>query len=438
MCKRFVHMLALVTLLFSQASSAENLAEIYQLAIDNDPQIKGAESQLDAAQAGLSQSRANFLPSLNLTASNSETTRDTQRSDYSTTGKSDFTNTQYSLNLNLPLFRYGNYASNDQASAQLQMGEAQFQAAQQALMVRVAQSYFSALAAQDNLEFAKAETKAISRQLTQTKQRFKVGQIAITGVHEAQARFDLSTAQQIAAENSLATAKEALHEIINRYPGALNRLKTDTPLLSPEPNDIEAWSKTASEQNLAIIVANKAVEAAYAGVKQARAGHLPNIDLFASHKYSDSDAPSFGQESTDSTVGIQLSMNLFQGGAISAAGRVAKARHRAASYDLEQQKRATARVTRSAYLGVMANISRVKALKQAVLSTQSAFDAVEAGYKAGSRTTVDVLNAQRELFRAKRDYAQARYDYILNTLQLKQAAGTLQNSDIEQVNNWLK
>jgi len=295
------------------------------------------------------------------------------------------------------------------------------------------------LAAQDNVTFAKAERKAIARQLDQTNERFDVGLIPITDVHEAQASYDLSIADGIDADNTLLSAYEGLREVTGKYHGVLAALIANTPLPSPDPDNIERWVEVALNENLNVQATQFASENLRHAIDRAKSGHYATVDIVASQSNNVSGGGSLGGSEIDSTaLSLQFNVPLYQGGRIRSQTREALARLNEASQQLEQQRRSTVRQVRESYLGVLASISRINALKQAEKSSQSALQANEVGLEVGTRTTVDVLDARRILFRAKRDRARARYDYILNTLRLKQAAGALTNNDIREVNRWLR
>jgi outer membrane protein len=319
---------------------------------------------------------------------------------------------------------------------------ANFGSAKQGLLLRVAEAYFQVLGAEDNLNFTRAEQKAIAEQLKQAKQRFKVGLTAITDVHEAQARYDQSVAQSIAAENRLAVSRESLREITGQYFSVLAPLSKQSPLIAPDPQNIEQWVNTAKDKSLPLLAAEQAMRIAREEIARNRAGHYPTLDLVASQSHTETDGGAFvtftGKQTDDTRIGVQLNLPLYQGGLVSSQTRQAAYKYQQARELYEQQQRATERQTRNAYLNVLANISQVKAFRQALQSTRTALEATEAGYQVGTRTAVDVLNARREVFRAERDYAQARYAYILETLRLKQAAGTLGEQDLAAINRWLQ
>ena len=424
--------------LYSLAMSAraEDLVEIYNQATENDAQIRGARAQLGQALEAAPQARARFLPSVNFAANYTRSKADVTPSTGGSTGT--YPSKGYSLTLTQPLFHADAFAQSNQADALVNQAEAQFKAEELALSLRVAERYFEVLAAQDNLAVVKAEHEAIGKQLEQTKQRFNVGLIAITDVHDAQARFDLSSASVIGADNRLANAWESLREVTGQSYKALATLISDAPLVPPTPADIEQWAQSALKQNPAVYAARFAMESAEAEVSRQRGFHYPTLDAVGSYSNTDnSDAPS-GVERKYTSLGLNLNWALYQGGSVQSAVRKANFQVEQAKFALEQQSRKAPLQTREAYLGVTANISRVAALKQAVVSHKSALAATEAGYEVGTRTTVDVLNTRTGLFLAQRDYTQSRYDYILATLRLKGATGSLTPDDLKQINSWLK
>jgi outer membrane protein len=414
-------------------TNAENLDDIYLLAVKNDPQFLAAYATYQAELTSRPQARALLLPSANFSAEESDNSHDS-----TITGKDDFRSSRYTLSISQPVFHYDYFVQFGQANESVKKATAEYSAAQQELILRVAQGYFDVLAATDTLEFAQSEKTAISRQLEQARKRFEVGLIAITDVHEARAAFDLAHAQEIAAENQVSSSREALGEITGQYHEQLLPLGEKLPLLTPEPANLESWTAVALKQNLQLRAAEYASNIAQGEIKRLRSGHFPTLDLVASRNHSDVGG-GFGARVTDTdTVTLQFNLPLFQGGLVSYQVKEAVHLYKKTKENQEQQRRGTLRQTRDAYRGVLTDISRVKALKQATISTQSAVEATEAGFEVGTRTIVDVLVSQRELFRARRDYAQTRYDYIINTLRLKQAAGTLKPEDLEDINQWVQ
>jgi len=432
--------MALLTacLVFTQASHAQGLLDIYQLAKLADPVWLGSLASNKAAQETTEQSRANFLPNVSLSADSTHNFQDRRSSSlFAGDNRETFNSNSWSLSITQPVFRLSNYAAHRQARATVQQSNIQLEADAQDLIIRVAQAYFTALSAEAELDSVQAEKKAIARQLDQATKRFDVGLIAITDVHEAQASYDLSVASEIEAQNNLSLARIALSEITGQHHQQLADTRNDMPLVSPEPENISEWINVALENNRSLTAAKASVTIAQENVKIQRSGHYPTLDLVATSGNNTSHGGTLGSDTDSSTIGLQLSVPIYEGGAVNSRTRQALAELEQARQGLTQTKRATERLTRDAYLGVIADISRIKALKQAVISAQSAVDATEAGFEVGTRTIVDVLNVQRDLFRSQTNFQQARYTYILNGLRLKQAAGSLSDEDISRVNEYL-
>jgi len=420
------------------AAGAADLVDIYRLALANDPQIKAAEAAHRAALEKSPQSRAQLLPSLVFDAG---VNRDRQEISNSTGLFPDntyFSTTKsYQLVLNQPLFHNQYWVQLRQADATVAQADAEYAAAQQDLIARTAVRYFAVLEAQDSLRFATAEKEANERQLEQTRQRFEVGLIAITDVHDAQAAYDLSAAQEIEAQNLLTSALEAMSELIGVRQESFAPLAENTPLVAPDPADIDQWSDTAMKQNFQLLASEMQLKIATDEVALRRSGHYPTLDLNATYGSSDISGGSFGgRDVNDTAVGVDLVIPIYQGGGVSSSVREAAQLREQARQQLEQQRRATLRQARDAYLTVIATIKRVNALAQAVVSAQSALEANEAGLEVGTRTSVDVLLVRSRKFGAERDHARARYDYILNSLRLKLAAGILTGADLEGINGW--
>lgn len=428
--------LSLFLTLLSSSALADDLLTVYKASIQNDPLFRAAKAEYSAVLETKNLSIAALLPSISASAHFTESD-DESIATLTTTNKYD--SNGYSINLTQPLYRHENFVGLNQADAQVAQAAANFKNAKQDLILRVVSQYFSVLAAEDDLAFAKAERTSIREQLVQTEQRFNVGLIAITDVHEAQARFDQAVARAIVAENTLAISHETLREITAKDHPSLASLSTKNPLVKPEPADINHWVQTANSQNALLISSRKNVSVASAEVSRKNAGHFPTLDLTASHSYTEygDDAPSSLRERNSNSISLQLNVPLYQGGAVNSLTRAAAFRLTQAKELLELQKRATERQTRNSFLSVIANISQVKALKQALASSKVALEATQAGFEVGTRTAVDVLDSQRELFGARRDYAQVRYNYVIETIRLKYAAGTLSVLEIEQLNPWL-
>jgi outer membrane protein len=335
-----------------------------------------------------------------------------------------------------------------QADKRVAQAQVNYEAAQQDLIVRVVVRYFDVLAAEDLLTSIHADRTAIARQLEQAKQRFEVGLIAITDVQESQAAHDQSVANEIGAKRSLATAREFLREITGEYVGTLAAPGDDFPLPPPNPASETSWNDLAMSQNLALVASRFDEEIARDEIAFRRTGHFPTIDLVANISSQDSDItdqvrngtgfPDIDTDSDVDSISIQLSVPIFSGGRTSSRVKEAVYLHRASRQQLQRIARATERQTRDAYLGVLSEISRVKALEQSVASSRTALEATQAGFEVGTRTIVDVLDSQFALYAAITNFYQSRYAYIGNALRLKQAAGSLQVQDLEEIDRWLK
>jgi len=432
MIRRWMCLAGLSALLATAPAAADNLLDVYWVAEKNDTELLRAEAERHAARQRHRQSLAGLLPQLSATASAG--TGRTEIGEFSDTGS----NAGYDVSLLQPVYRHQTYKQMDQAEAAIRRADALFDASRLNLMVRVAERYFAVLAAMDNLEFTRAEKEAIGRQLEQTKQRFEVGLIAITDVHEAQAAFDTATASEIEAENLVYNTREQLRELTGRYHENLRPLG-ELNTVPPTPPDVNHWIAKALEDNPTIAAAQAAVDASRSNISAQRAGHLPYLDVLGTHSYTnDAGFTANNKDSTTSRVLLQLTVPIYSGGGVMARTREAEFQYEQARQTLEAQIRNIQRQTSAAFLNVNASVSRVKALAQALISNESALAASEAGLEVGTRTTVDVLVTRRSVYAAKRDHSRARYDYVLNNLRLQEAAGTLSMADIEEINGTLK
>lgn len=426
--------LLLIALVGLPVAHGEDLLQVYELAMTNDAQLRAALASKNSTLEVRPQARAQLLPNLALSGDAARV-----HADYKSApgGSSDYTAKSATLALSQPLIHADYWIQLDQANEQVAKAEVTYAAAEQDLIVRVAKAYFGVLAAQDNLEFAKAENTAIARQLEQAQQRFEVGLIAITDVYEAQAAYDQSRADLIDAENNVDNAWEALREIIHTPVSTLGMLTEELPLNPPQPEGIEQWSIASQQNNLNIRAGQRDVEIARQNIDLQGSGHLPTLDLVGSHTLSRTGSPT-GIDADTSSVGVELNLPLYAGGGVSSRVRQAGFDLEAAQENLDVTRRAVDRQVRDGYRGVVASISQVEALKAGIVSAQSALESSEAGLEVGTRTMVDVLSAQRDLYRARSNYANVRYNYVLNGLLLKQAAGSLGRDDLVQLNNWLQ
>ena len=384
-----------------------------------------------------------MLPSLNLSASTTRSRTEVESKDPAVgLFVRSPTTSGYTLTLSQPLYRPQNLAQYNQAEFQVKQAEATFALATQDLAVRVAQAFFDVLAAQDTLALVGAQKAAISEQLAQAKRNFEVGTATITDTHEAQARYDLIVSQEIAAQNDLANRRQSLQLITGKDYARLAPLRADVRLSPPNPNQMQAWVELAEKQSYAVQVQEAIVETAQLEVRRASAGHRPTLDLVATHgqttqSVTTTTATSAGQDTTSSSIGLQLAVPLFQGGSLSSREREAAANYNKAREDAQNARRTAALTARQSYVSVVNGISQIGALEQALVSSQSALDSNRLGYEVGVRINIDVLNAQQQLFSTRRDLAVARYNTITNHLKLKAAAGSLREEDLEEVNRVL-
>lgn len=423
-----------------QSACSQDLIEIYQVALQNDPVLRQSFAQQNATAEVKDQSIARFLPNITAIAGSSKNWLHNKKAGADFRGfqvNQEFWDHTFNLNFIQPVFHWEYWVQLSQSDNQIAQAEADYWAEQQNLMVRITEAYFNVLSARDTLEFAMAEKKAIARQLEQAQQRFEVGLIAITDVYEAQAGFDQARASEIEAENNLDNQKEALREIIGEYETELSALGDKLALIGPEPADISAWSKAAENNNFSIVSAFNQAEFARKAIELQNTGHLPQLDIIGSYGVSDNNS-TFGFRGDTQSIGLQLNVPLFEGGAVNSRIRQAVHEYEVAKEQLTATQRAVKRLVKDAYRGVISNMSRIDALRATVKSAESALEATEAGFEVGTRTMVDVLTEQRNLYRAKRDYARSRYDYLINSIKLKQAASSLTLADLEYINNLLE
>ncbi|HWN40294.1 MAG TPA: TolC family outer membrane protein [Gammaproteobacteria bacterium] len=454
------HLLAVAVgaCLAASASAQESLIDIYNRALQADPAIREAEATYLSQSEVKPQARAALLPSVNLNAQRRNIHSDSPGGSDIGGGIgvgsrtiTDQNQQSWSVGLTQTLFNWSNYATLRGADKRVARAETDFEAAKQGLMVRVSQRYFDVLAAEDNLSSASAAREAVSRQLEQANRRFEVGLIAITDVQQSQAGYDDAVAVEIEAQRGVASAHESLREIIGEIVMDLAAPTDDAPLLSPDPPNPEQWVQTALQQNLALVSSRLATEVALEDIDVARGSRLPTLSLTAGYSNARNDSTT---EVFDNILGnsirpintepegrnwsLDLRFPIYTGGLNKSRINQSVYNHRVASEALERISRQTERQTRDAYLSVISNVARVRALRQSVESNRTALRATEAGFEVGTQTTVDVLTAQQLLRRAETSYSQSRYQYILNVLLLKQAAGTLSAADLQEVDGWLQ
>lgn len=418
------------------STKAADLLQVYREALANDAQYQAARATVEAGREKVPQGLAGLLPTIGV-AANTVWNENKYRTDELGHAHKEYNTNGYNVSLSQPLFRWQNIVQYDQSKLQVAQAEANFAQASQDLILRVAQAYFDVLYAQENLRAVRANKQAISQQLEQAKKYFEVGTATITDTHEAQSRFDLASAQELAGENDLEVRRYALRLIIGQNAGELNRLKADATLTPPSPAVMAKWAEAAEQDNFSVQAQQAAVEVASKEVQRMRAGHYPTVDLVAN--YGKTNAPlSYSSHSTLETdtnnIGLQVNIPLFQGGYVNSRTREAVANHAAAQASLENARRTAVLAAQQSFLGVVNGLAQVTALKAALVSSMSALESNKQGYEVGVRINIDVLNAEQQLYTTRRDLARARFDTLLAQLKLRAAVGALGETDIEQIN----
>lgn len=421
----------LSTALFAGHVSAANLNEIYQLSLNNDAELAAAKAKRDSGNYNVDLARAALLPQVTLGADQASTEVE------SDAGDSNFDTFSYNATITQTLFNLNSWYNYQAASAGGNASELEYMLSEQQLILRSAEAYFNVLRAKENLETAQAEEKAVKRQLEQTQQRFEVGLIAITEVHEAEASYDLSYANLIGQEAALDISYEALEQITGQRFESLAPLKNDIEFSAPE-KAVSQWVEAGLAKYAGIQLAQEGVNAAEYTRKAGWSNYAPQIN--AQFSYTDGDQVNGATtiDSTRTTLAFSARIPLFAGGSNYARAKQAAAESTQASANLDLQQRTVKNNIRSLYRKVQTDVLTVKARNRATVSSRSALEATETGYQVGTRNIVEVLNAQRNLFSAQRDYANARYDYIIDLLNLKFFAGSLAEADIQALNAWLK
>lgn len=418
---------------FSSLAAADDLAQVYNQAKENDPQLLRAAATKDAAFEAVNSSQSSLLPQIDLTAGYNILRSDEDRRDNDrlTAG----------INLSQELYQQSSWVSLDIAEKSARQADSAYAAEQQGVILRVAQAYFDVLRANDSLEFVRAEKAAVGRQLEQTKQRFDVGLSAITDVHDAQAQYDSVLANEVLTENQLVNSYEDLRVITGQGHTELSVLDTERFSASPSTQSSDSLIDEAQQKNLSLLAARISADVAKDNISLASSGHMPSLTFDAGYNYTDqsnSGTPSQDGNYGDINAGINLYIPLYSGGNTSSLTSQAEFQYVAASQDLEATYRDVTKNVRAYNNNINASIGALKAYEQTVISAKSALEATEAGFDVGTRTIVDVLDSTRRLYDANRNLANARYDYILSVLQLKQAVGTLSEQDIMDINAGLK
>ena len=415
------------TALASSGVLGANLNDIYQLARANDAEFASAQASYRAGMEKLPQGKALLRPSIGFIANLRENDTDSAGS---------YGSHQYGLSLSQPLFRKQNLETYEQTKLQVQQAEQTLKVAEQNLQLRVAQAYFAVLQAQDVLATAQAQKQAFAEQLAQARKSFEVGVVTITDTHEAQARYDLTNAQEIAAQNDLEVKRRSLEKYINSESPELARLSEAARLALPEPNNMDAWVKQAESDSLLVALSQIAQEVARREVSKQKGGHLPTLDLAAS--YGGNRNATLTGSTKAGYIGLEFALPLYQGGATESRVRESIALQDKARSDLDNARRQARLDARQGFLGVISGEAQAKALEQALVSSEAQLRSTKLGLEVGVRTRVDVLNSQQQLYSTRRDLAAARYQTLVAGLQLKAAAGILNEDDLKAVDTLLK
>ncbi|HZR02087.1 MAG TPA: TolC family outer membrane protein [Burkholderiales bacterium] len=426
---------------------ADDLISVYREAVVQDPVYSAQRAAYQATKERRVQARSLLLPNINATGNAGYNSLDTNFSGGNAAQVSAFEGSRNyesygaGVNITQPLFRRQNNVTYEQSGLQVTQAESQVALAGQDLMVRVAQAYFDVLTSEYDLVTVEAQKAAIAEQLAQAKRNFEVGTATITDTYDAQARYDLIVAQELATRNDIEVRRRALQQLTGRNPGPLNTLEVPVSLNPPAPNDMEKWVQAAYATNPQVRTAKAALDIANKEVDRNRFGHYPTVDAVGSLNYQSQGGSNFGnnigQDVRSAAIGLQLAVPLYSGGAISSRVREAIANRTRAEQDLENARRSVAQATRQAFLAVNTGLSQINALQQAVNSNKLSVEASKLGQEVGVRTEVDVLNAQQLLYEAQRDLARAYYNAIVSQLRLKANVGRLTEADLENVNRLL-
>lgn len=419
--------LLLCLVLFLKPAFGENLLDIYKQAQARDPRLAAARAAYEAGREKKAQGESYLLPSVSATGAYTA----------NRAGSHTYDNGEYGINLTHPLYRQENFALYKQGVSQAEQAEEQFALARSDLMLRVAQAYFEVLAAQDNLALSAAEVAALNEQWQQATAMFRGGMAAITDVNEAKARYDLARAREAAAQSEFQLKQQALRRLTGKPPDKLASLRPRVTLPEPEPNDIEQWVARSARENLRVTAQLKALDVAQWEVERARAGHYPTLDLvlgYGNTRNTGTALTDIGTETATRNVALQFQFPIFQGGRVDSRVREAEANHERTRQELEDARLEAQTLARQSFLALTNGIVQIQALEQAVLSSESTLESSKEGFTVGVRNRVDVLNAEQQLFNAKRDLSRARYDYVIALLKLKDAAGPLAEEHLAAIN----
>ena len=427
----------------SNHALAENLQQVYEMALENDPEFIGSLHTQNAAKESLAQAKSSYLPNILLDVEHIETTQDVISSDNSVyqSGQTRFPTNSYTLKLTQPLFQWSSIVRIRQAEVENKKAEIEYFKARQDMIMRVTERYLDVLAAQDQYTFSQAEKNAVQRQLDLAKTRHRMGLARITDKLDAEARFALVDSTSVENRYALEDASQSLAESTGTPISKLSTVKETIPLQRPDPENLQEWVDRAMASNPDMITQRYALEIARHENDRQRAGHLPTVELVARQNYRDTDGTLFGggSEVKNRDLLVRFSLPIYEGGYTSSRSREAAELFAKAKQDMEKISREVKRETTSAYHGVISAMSKVNALKRALISQERTLDAKRKGFKSGLNTNIQVLDAERDFYLAKKDYAQSRYDYLLNSLRLKRVTGSLTEQDLLAINsNWLQ
>ena len=421
--------------------AADGLYDIYLKALRNDADFASASASNEATREEGAKGRAGLLPTVSISGTQTHNQTDQRSLTFLGMRSQDYkyTSSNYGISMRQPLYRPYNWAGYLQGQARVSYGEAVLASAKQDLVLRAAGAYLDVLLAGEGVSLTRAQKAALTEQLALTKAQFLRGEGSKTDINDAQARYDMTVAQELEALNSLENNKRALERITGESPTTLRGLAgNNPPPQSPEPNDVKQWIEWALQSNPTIQAQRFGVEITTQDVARASADHKPTLDLIASRSKSDSENNvSINTRYDTSAVGVQLSIPLFSGGYVSANVRQAEAKKRQAQQDLESTQRKVTLETRQNFNNLITGIAQIKAYEQAVASNETALESTRKSVKAGMRSNVDILNAQQQLYSSKRDLARSRYQYIINWLKLKSSVGTLGDDDVQMASSWL-
>lgn len=420
---------------------SSNLLDIYNKALEEDPQLMKGKAIRQVSEEQHSQAKAKaLLPTVNLSANVTGNHQHIGLNDpqaIGVGGEDLFMSDGYEITLYQPVFHYDRLIALDQAGQRVEQSEMELNATHQDLILRVAERYFGLLGALDNLRYSEAQKDTLGRQREQTQQRFNYGEIAITDVSESNAGYDRAVADEIEAQQQLNDARAALREITGEYYDSLSALAEDIPLVKPEPLNEKNWTDQALTQNPRIVAATLASNIARDEISRLDSAHLPSLDFKASNGWMETGGQFGNATIFYNSFGLEMNMALYEGGQMTSRSREAAHRHDETLATLKQEQRSAERQSRDAFYGVVTGISRVQALRQTLKSQELSMREIESGIEVGSRTTLDLVVATREWYRVQRDYSKARYDYLLNTLRLKRSAGILEHEDLAKINTFL-